>query len=142
MGFAITLALNISTYFIFLSLKYLPWLLLPTMITFSFNIPIIFEYRASGMSWTQLRLFQFAPGWTRLLYLLTFLYCLTIPLWIRANYPQHFDQTRHRMVVDAPHEMGGRFATAVLMVFWAATLATQSSRVPRKLNSEFSQNFG
>ena len=84
------------------------------------------------MNWTQLRLYQFAPGWARLLYLLTLLYCLTIIVWIRANYSQHYDQTRHRMVLDAPQEMGGRFATAILMVFWVATLATQSSAPWRK----------
>ena len=127
MGFAVTLALNISTFFIFLSLKYLPWLVVPTMIPFMFNIPIILGYRARGMTWKQLELFQFAPGWTRLLYLLTLLYSVGIVLWSATNYPHHYDQTGFEMVIDAPQEMGGRFWTAGLMVFWAVTLATQSS---------------
>jgi len=122
-GLGVCTAANIATYFAPFSLGFaLHWLAVPTAIVFAFNVPVIYGHRARGMSW-----YQLSSTWLRLLCWATMLYPLVITIVDHLNYPHHYNPRTGWTMIDAPPRRQETLGTAVLMVFWACTLAIQSS---------------
>ena len=141
-GFAVCLTFNIATYFISYSKDWFPRLAFPTMIIGMLNAPVGFRIHnwGRGMSWDDMTMFKFAPGWARLLYLSTFLYAMAIGVYGSGRYPHHYESSRYKTVIDAPLEVGNRFWSAALMILWAGTLAVQYSALKEKLPRRGSQS--